>query len=359
MNIWEASGSGNIEELKRILEEGVDTNAKDSEGWAPLHYAAFKGQKEAVKVLLEKGADSGFQDDGGFTPFFLAAKEKHLDTAKLLCDKSIHPLIDGRIKDINKETETAAKRMGTTTIHIAAILEHPKLIKELTKRGSGVNSFDRHGWTPLLWAAGKGNIESVRELIKNGADVDLTRDANNDAPVHYAAFNGHTQVILELMEKGAKIKRADNQMLTPFDLAGQRKHKLAANLLKPMFKVYKGNLGGRVFEVIPDSGGLQTGLNDFNEKEFGEEDLMLFPNFQKESGSLKGWTTAGVSFPIEIHFLDKEGVLLERVYMEAGKGKADAPEGTVHAVETRPGWFGGNTGDKLLDFEKRKFFQKK
>lgn len=358
MNIWEASGSGSIEALHRILEENADINTKDSEGWAPIHHAAFKGRTEAVKILLEEGADAELKDVAGFAPFFLAAKEKHLDTAKLLCHKSIIPLIDGKIKDIGEETNKAARRMGTTPIHIAAILNNAKLIKNLAGRGSGVDAFDSHGWTPLLWAAGKGNLESVRELIKNGADVDLTKDVNNYGPAHYAAFNGHTQVILELMEHDAKIGRADRKRFTPFDLAKRRKHKLAAKLLKPMFKVYKGNLGGRVFEVIPYEGGLQSGLNDFTEKEFREGDLMLFPDFQKESGTLKGWTTAGVSFPIEIHFLDKEGVLLERVYMEAGDGRADAPGGTAHAVETHPGWFGGQPGDKMLDFKNRSFHRK-
>lgn len=40
-----------------LLEAGTDINAKDLDGWTPLHAAAHWGQREAVEILCENMAD--------------------------------------------------------------------------------------------------------------------------------------------------------------------------------------------------------------------------------------------------------------------------------------------------------------
>jgi len=49
--------SGNLAEVKRLLEEGSDVNAKGEYGMTPLMWAAGIGRIEMVKFLLSKGAD--------------------------------------------------------------------------------------------------------------------------------------------------------------------------------------------------------------------------------------------------------------------------------------------------------------
>ena len=44
-------------------------------------------------------------------------------------------------------------------------------MRELIESGADINEQDEQGWTPLNWAAGKGDLGMVQLLIENGADI--------------------------------------------------------------------------------------------------------------------------------------------------------------------------------------------
>ena len=51
-----------------LLEKGADVNAKNNDGWTPLHWASENGHEAIVSLLLEKGADVNAKDNDGETP---------------------------------------------------------------------------------------------------------------------------------------------------------------------------------------------------------------------------------------------------------------------------------------------------
>jgi hypothetical protein len=74
-------------------------------------------------------------------------------------------------------------------LHLAAFFGNVEYIKRLLKEGADINQFDSEGLTPLLTAIkslrGNNRIETVKILIKYGADVNL-EDVDGWVPLHFA-----------------------------------------------------------------------------------------------------------------------------------------------------------------------------
>jgi ankyrin repeat protein len=42
--------------LDKVLEMEANVNVTDTNGWTPLHHAAFYGELEAINTLIARGA---------------------------------------------------------------------------------------------------------------------------------------------------------------------------------------------------------------------------------------------------------------------------------------------------------------
>ncbi len=74
--VLDAAEKGNIEAVKQAIADGADVDAKDSDGWTPLHNAALKGHKEIVELLIAKGVDVNAKGRSGWTPLHFAETVK-------------------------------------------------------------------------------------------------------------------------------------------------------------------------------------------------------------------------------------------------------------------------------------------
>ncbi|WOE64065.1 ankyrin repeat domain-containing protein [Wolbachia endosymbiont of Zaprionus tsacasi] len=64
----------NEEEVKNLLNKGVNVNAKDDDRCTPLHLAAREGCEDVVKTLIAKGANVNAEGIVDETPLHLAAR---------------------------------------------------------------------------------------------------------------------------------------------------------------------------------------------------------------------------------------------------------------------------------------------
>lgn len=83
-NIWVAAADNKQDIVKQYVESGnFAADAKDPNGYTPIHAAASYGHTELLKYLTEKGGDINVQDNEGDTPLHHV---EDVETAKLVID---------------------------------------------------------------------------------------------------------------------------------------------------------------------------------------------------------------------------------------------------------------------------------
>jgi ankyrin repeat protein len=83
----------------------------------------------------------------------------------------------------------------------------------------------------LMLASEYGQIEVVKLLLENGANVDLQVKGLGETALYRASKNGNTEIVKLLIDKGAKIDLQDEDGLTALIIALERGYKETAILL--------------------------------------------------------------------------------------------------------------------------------
>ncbi|XP_078045846.1 uncharacterized protein LOC144474621 isoform X2 [Augochlora pura] len=95
---------------------------------------------------------------------------------------------------------------------------HLQIIKEYLK-SHDINNFLHDGWTPLLFAAGYAQVETIDYLIKNGADVNKHKDGYTPLMALCSSTKGTTENRIKcltlFMEAKANVNATNKQRQTP------------------------------------------------------------------------------------------------------------------------------------------------
>lgn len=103
--------------------QGAQLDLPDSEGIAPLHWAAMNSSRSAVDTLLDFGVEPNPRDKEGNTPFHYAVECGNLQVAKILYKAS-------------KDTLNLKNYSGQSALYFACVKEEIDIIMFLLRSGA-------------------------------------------------------------------------------------------------------------------------------------------------------------------------------------------------------------------------------
>jgi ankyrin repeat protein len=101
----------------------------------------------------------------------------------------------------------------------AAMRGDLEAVRTLLKQGAEVNAAQGDGMTALHWAAEQGNVDMAKILVFAGAEVDAETRLGAHTPLHVAAESGSGEVVKVLVDAGANVKATTNTGVTPLHFA--------------------------------------------------------------------------------------------------------------------------------------------
>ena len=266
---------GIVREL--LSRPGIDVNLATEDGGTPLLYAAQRGYAEVIKLLLAApGINVNLATDDGVTPLYIAVQEGHVEVVRLLLaapginvntatlDVGAAPLITAATKGREEivrllldapdiDINTRMYDGGSTPLFIAAEYNFPGIVEQLVKRGANVNLTLPMGTTPLSGAAGSGNLEVVRVLLQAPAiAVNLAR-GDGMTPLAIASQEGYKDIVRLLLRKGADPNGNHKSGLNPLQVASLHGYTGIVEMLL--------NAGTEIDTEIEDEGQRYTPYN--------------------------------------------------------------------------------------------------
>ena len=251
-----AARNGNAAVVQALLKAGADAKAGTSTGTTPLMLASASGSVDAVKALLAAGAEVDAKESSmQQTALMFAAANSRVDVMKALIAAGASVKAQTKVVNLAQLTSPeeeffrqqfqqqqqqggapAAAAGGAAARPAGAPAGAPAAGAPAAPAGGGGGrrgdpfagkaGVDRNfrynelvGWqggmTPLLFAVRQGSADAVQVLLDAGADINQVSGGDKSSPLVLAIANGHFDVALSLLAKGANPNLASENGVTP------------------------------------------------------------------------------------------------------------------------------------------------
>ena len=209
-----ASRNGAADVVSRLVGAGADVEARTSTGDTPLMLAAASGSVEAVTALLDARADPNAKESAHEQTalMFAAARDRH-EVVRVLLARGADGAATSKFTDL---AALSAEGEGTgRPAQAAAAAAAAREIPGVT-RGFRYNELigAQGGLTALHFAARQGAYRSVEALVAGGADVNQASPGDRTSPLVIATINGHFDIAMHLLDRGADPNLANQAGVT-------------------------------------------------------------------------------------------------------------------------------------------------
>ncbi len=262
LRLVDAVKKGDMKLVHSLLDRRSDVNAREADGSTALAWAVHRDDLEAAELLIHAGADVNTVNDYGVTPLSLACTNRNVAMVDKLLKAGANPnsalwtgetpimtaARTGSLDVVNAllahgaDVNAAENRRGQTALMWAIAQRHPDIARVLIERGANVNAkshmvsdlspkvystyygpldvTSKGGFTPLLFAAQQGDLETAKLLVAKGADIHAATEEDG-TPLLLASANGHEDLAIFLLEQGSdpNVAAGDGSAITPLHYA--------------------------------------------------------------------------------------------------------------------------------------------
>ncbi|KAL6590560.1 ankyrin [Neocallimastix sp. 'constans'] len=196
-----------------FLQNGCPMNEKDASGNYPLMVAISQNQYEIrgslslVQKLVEHGANINVKDRSGTPSLIIAYDYQKMDIFKYLVEHNV------TINENFTENEI-------NSIFFRIIIDkNINSLKYIIKNGANVNCFiGSLKSTPLMYACLFNDMTTVKCLVENNANLNIDNTQGNTA-LAYAISKHNLELVDYLIEHGADIYHKNNENKSIYDIA--------------------------------------------------------------------------------------------------------------------------------------------
>lgn len=176
------------------IEMADVTYNEDDKGLTPLSYACGTNKHKLTRWLLRVGANTNHRTLFGRLPIDLAVATGSKQALKVLLEYGV-PV-------------SASDDEGNAVLHRITEATTRSMVRMLVNAGASVTSENKKGETPLQTAVTASNTPAVRILLSRGADPDQYSKEFYSL-LHIACKNRDIQTLKALIKAGANVRRAD------------------------------------------------------------------------------------------------------------------------------------------------------
>lgn len=197
--LWLAVEQGDLYLVQMLIDKGARVDVR-SKGSTPISRAVETGQMRILALLLKNEANPSIKDEDGTLPLAKAVSAKDLAVAKMLLKKSKQAHKDANWKNA----------IGEPLLQSAIQTENQAIIKLLLDYGAQANALNYFDNSSLHLAAELGQVETLKILMEKRANPEL-ENMMGETALDLARQKQH-QSAVELLSGWDQIENAVNNL---------------------------------------------------------------------------------------------------------------------------------------------------